>query len=83
MMSPRHTEMMSPAVTNDPPGPQGARGLVQPRTASQISPVWALASAGEPSELYRAALSCRAAEVGRLSKGSRGQGDRKAPRADQ
>jgi hypothetical protein len=35
----------------------GGAGLVaQPRTASQIGPVWHVADAGGPSELYRAVL---------------------------
>jgi hypothetical protein len=60
---------LAPVGRKATPGPQGPRRLVaQPRTASEIGRC-GMADAGGPSEVYRAVLSRRAAEVARVSKG--------------
>jgi hypothetical protein len=72
------------AVANDRRRPRGSKVPVvaQPRTASQIGQVWHVENARGPSELYRAVLSRRTAEVTSRSNGPR-EGHRRPAGATQ
>jgi hypothetical protein len=71
--------MATSLALEDAQSTQGAEGATSSLShsrdqASQIGPVWACGQCRGPTELYRAVLSCTAAQVTRLSMGPRGRG---------